>query len=136
MLRGLLVTHGDLGASLLATACGIVGAAPGVEAISNHGQSREGLTQLVDAALTAWGEEPGIVLTDIHGGSCAQAALSGAIGRRGTPVVTGVNLPMLVKVARHKPGVDIHELAETARDYGRRNISVASELLAEKKRDA
>ena len=37
-----------------------------------------------------------LVLTDIHGGSCAQAALSGAVAGHGAPVITGVNLPMLV----------------------------------------
>ena len=96
MLRGLLITHGDLGASLLETAIGIVGPAPGVEAISNRGQSREGLTRLIEARLAAWNGEEGVVLTDIHGGSCAQAAMSGALAGRGAPVITGVNLPMLV----------------------------------------
>jgi len=125
MLRGLLVTHGDLGASLLATACGIVGAAPGVEALSNHGQSREGLTKLVDEALTAWGEEPGIVLTDIHGGSCAQAALSGAIGRRGTPVVTGVNLPMLVDFLVNRGAYSAPDMAARLVEKGRAGVRLA-----------
>ena len=45
-------------------------------------------------------------------------------------VVTGANLPMLVKVARIDESMRLSEAAELARDYGRRNISVASEILA------
>ena len=125
MLRGLLVTHGDLGASLLQTACGIVGAAPGVEAISNRGQSKESLARLVDVALTAWGDEPGVVLTDIHGGSCAQAALSGVLGRRGTPVVTGVNLPMLVDFLVNRGAYSATDMAARLVEKGRAGIRAA-----------
>ena len=45
-------------------------------------------------------------------------------------MVTGLNLPMLVKIAGVKDEIPVHELAEVARDYGRRNISVASDVLS------
>jgi PTS system mannose-specific IIA component len=70
-----------------------------------------------------------LVLVDMFGGTPSNIALSFLEEGR-VEVVTGVNLPMLVKVARQKDGVSIHELAEIARDYGRRNISVASDLLS------
>jgi PTS system mannose-specific IIA component len=70
-----------------------------------------------------------LVLVDMFGGTPSNIALSFLEEGR-VEVVTGVNLPMLVKVARHKDDVPIHELAEIARDYGRRNISVASDLLS------
>jgi PTS system mannose-specific IIA component len=70
-----------------------------------------------------------LVLVDMFGGTPSNIALSFLEEGR-VEVVTGVNLPMLVKVARQKAEVAIHELAEIARDYGRRNISVASDLLS------
>ena len=70
-----------------------------------------------------------LVLVDMFGGTPSNLSLSFLEEGR-VEVVTGVNLPMLVKVARPKGGADIHELAEVARDYGRRNISVASDLLS------
>ena len=70
-----------------------------------------------------------LVLVDMFGGTPSNIALSFLEEGR-VEVVTGVNLPMLVKVARQKDEVAIHELAEIARDYGRRNISVASDLLS------
>src|SRR5262249_60705789 len=95
-LRALVFTEGDLGAAMRATATGIVGTAPGLEAISNRDQSSEGLSRLIEAKLASWNGEEGLVLTDIHGGSCAQAAMSGTLAGRAMPVITGVNLPMLV----------------------------------------
>jgi PTS system mannose-specific IIA component len=74
-----------------------------------------------------------LVLVDMFGGTPSNIALSFLEEGR-VEVVTGVNLPLLVKVARQKEGVPIHELAEIARDYGRRNISVASDVLAGRER--
>ena len=122
MLRALLVTHGDLGASLLATACGIVGPAPGVEAISNRDQSREGLSRIVESKIAEWNGEEGVVLTDIHGGSCAQAALAGVLAGRGAPVITGVNLPMLVDFLVNRGTYSAAEMAARLIDKGRAGV--------------
>lgn len=122
MLRALLITHGDLGESLLQTATGIVGPAPGVEAISNRDQSREGLTRVIEARLAAWNGEEGLVLTDIHGGSCAQAAMSGALVGRGAPVITGVNLPMLVDFLVNRGSYTAAEMAARLIEKGRAGV--------------
>jgi mannose/fructose-specific phosphotransferase system component IIA len=122
MLRALLITHGDLGAALLTTAAGIVGPAPGVEAISNRDQSREGLARLIEAKIAGWNGEEGLVLTDIHGGSCAQAAMSGALAGRGAPVITGVNLPMLVDFLVNRGSYTAAEMAARLIDKGRAGV--------------
>ena len=44
-------------------------------------------------------------------------------------VVTGLNLPMLIKLATLTEPKPLEELAPFIRDYGKRNISVASEIL-------
>jgi mannose/fructose-specific phosphotransferase system component IIA len=123
MLRALLITHGDLGAALLQTASGIVGPTPGVEAISNKDQSREGLTRLIESKIAAWNGEQGLVLTDIHGGSCAQAATSGALlGRGAPPVITGVNLPMLVDFLVNRGTYTAAEMAARLIEKGRAGV--------------
>ena len=122
MLRALLITHGDLGDALLHTAEGIVGPAPGVEAISNKDHSREGLARLIEAKLAEWNGEEGIVLTDIHGGSCAQAAMSGAFAGRGTPVITGVNLPMLVDFLVNRGSYSAADMAARLIEKGRAGV--------------
>jgi PTS system mannose-specific IIA component len=84
----------------------------------------------IDKAIHEVDQGQGVlVLVDMFGGTPSNLSLSFLEEGR-VEVVTGVNLPMLVKVARPKGGTDIHELAEVARDYGRRNISVASDLLS------
>ena len=70
-----------------------------------------------------------LVLVDMFGGTPSNLALAFMEEGR-IEVVTGLNLPMLVKVARQKEEVPIQELAELARDYGRRNITLASEILS------
>lgn len=70
-----------------------------------------------------------LVLVDMFGGTPSNLALS-FLEENQVEIVTGINLPMLVKVARMREEMPIHKLAEFARDYGRRNISVASDVLS------
>jgi PTS system mannose-specific IIA component len=70
-----------------------------------------------------------LVLTDMFGGTPSNLCLS-LLEEGRIEIVTGVNLPMLVKIAQLKEPQPIHEVAVLARDYGRRNISVASDVLA------
>ncbi len=70
-----------------------------------------------------------LVLVDMFGGTPSNLALA-FLEEDQVEIVTGINLPMLVKVARLREEMPIHKLAEFARDYGRRNISVASDVLS------
>jgi PTS system mannose-specific IIA component len=84
----------------------------------------------IDKAIREVDQGKGVlVLVDMFGGTPSNLSLS-FLDEGRVEVVTGVNLPMLVKVARQKSETGIHALAEQARDYGRRNISVASDLLS------
>ena len=72
-----------------------------------------------------------IILTDMFGGTPTNLALS-LLQSRNIEVVTGVNLPMLLKVfmSRERP---LPELARLARDAGTSGIVVAGEMLQKKK---
>jgi mannose/fructose-specific phosphotransferase system component IIA len=124
VLRFLLVTHGDLGRALLATAQGIAGAAAPaeVEVVSNAGQSLDALTAQVAACLTAWGGAEGVVLTDLFGGSTTQAAVAGARGLAGVAVVSGVSLPMVVDFLANRARYGPAEMAARLTDKGRAGV--------------
>jgi PTS system mannose-specific IIA component len=69
-----------------------------------------------------------IVLTDMFGGTPSNWSLS-FLNKEGIEVVTGVNLPMLLKLAQSREEHKVDELARIIKDYGRRSISLASEIL-------
>jgi PTS system mannose-specific IIA component len=85
----------------------------------------------IGAALKAANRGNGVlVLTDMFGGTPSNMSLS-FIEEHGVEVVTGVNLPMLIKLATLREEKSLEELAAFIKSYGQRNISVASEILPE-----
>jgi PTS system mannose-specific IIA component len=74
-----------------------------------------------------------LVLTDMFGGTPSNISLSFMKEHR-VEVVTGLNLPMLIKLASLTEDQPLEELARMIRDYGQRNIKVASEILPEEER--
>jgi PTS system mannose-specific IIA component len=72
-----------------------------------------------------------LILTDMFGGTPSNLALSLLSKDAAVEVVTGVNLPMVIKLATLRDEKALPELARFIKEYGRRNISVASELLPE-----
>jgi PTS system mannose-specific IIA component len=126
-----IVTHYQLARELLAALQHIVGDVPHFRAIGLDPRvPPEEMRAQIDKALRDVDAGAGVlVLVDMFGGTPSNLCLA-FLEEGKIEVVTGVNLPMLVKVARVKAGQPIHEVAEVARDYGRRNIAVASDLLA------
>lgn len=127
-----IVTHYRLGHEFLQALRLIVPEAPqfGAVAIEPH-QSVEEMRRAIDAALQAADEGQGVlVLTDMFGGTPSNISLSFLEDRR-VEVVTGVNLPMLIKLATLRGEKSLEELARFIKDYGQRNISVARQILPE-----
>jgi PTS system mannose-specific IIA component len=69
-----------------------------------------------------------LILTDMFGGTPSNIALS-FLDEHHVEVVTGINLPMLIKLATLSEEKPLDELATFIMEYGQRNISVASQLL-------
>ncbi|MAI78670.1 MAG: PTS fructose transporter subunit IIA [Deltaproteobacteria bacterium] len=69
-----------------------------------------------------------LILTDMFGGTPSNVALSFLTEHR-IEVVTGVNLPMLIKLGSLRDEKPLDELALFIKEYGQRNISVASAVL-------
>ncbi|HEX5475680.1 MAG TPA: PTS sugar transporter subunit IIA [Vicinamibacterales bacterium] len=137
-LAVVVVTHGQLAAELLNSAEMIVGDLPHFAAVSigwheDVDQAREAIARTIERVQqTAGGtpEDPAgvVVLTDMFGGTPANLAVTFLEMNR-VEVITGVNLAMLIKLARPPKDVDLLTLAREMRDQGRSAIWVASDLI-------
>jgi PTS system mannose-specific IIA component len=127
----LVVSHYRLADEFVAALRHIVGEVPHVRAMGVDPASTapEEMRAQIDKAIHEVDQGKGVlVLVDMFGGTPSNLSLSFLEEGR-VEVVTGVNLPMLIKLASWGEGKPLAEIASTMRDYGRRNISVASELL-------
>jgi PTS system mannose-specific IIA component len=125
-----IVTHYRLGEEFLQALRLIVPEAPEFQSVSvEPTQSVEEMRSRIEEALEAADAGAGVlVLTDMFGGTPSNIALS-FLDEHRVEVVTGVNLPMLIKLATLGEDKPLDELAPFIKDYGQRNISVASEIL-------
>ena len=125
-----IITHYRLGHEFLQALRLIVPEARGFEAVSvEPSQSAEDMRRSIAEALAKVDQGEGVLaLTDMFGGTPSNIALSFLKERR-VEVVTGMNLPMLIKLATLSQEKPLEELAVFIKSYGQRNISVASEIL-------
>jgi len=130
MIGVVVVTHGQLATELVNAAETIVGDLPRFAAVSIGWHdavelAREEIAQAVTRVDSGSGV---IVLTDMFGGTPSNLAITFLAEGR-VEVVTGVNLPMLLKLAGTREVTDLRELARRIREDGRTGIWVASDLL-------
>jgi len=127
-----IVTHYRLGDEFLQALRLIVPDAPDFLAVAiEPSQSVEEMRGRIAEALAAADRGDGVlVLTDMFGGTPSNISLS-FLDEHQVEVVTGLNLPMLIKLATLRESKSLEELATFIKEYGQRNISVASELLPE-----
>ena len=132
MVGVLIITHGNLGYELIQAAELIKGRMDGVLAISvDPTKGVEELKKEITSSIKKVDNGKGVlILTDLFGGTPSNLSLS-FLKEGKLEVVSGVNLPMLLKLpdVREK---DLTEFAYFIKDYGRRNISLASEILNKK----
>ena len=130
-----IVTHYRLGDEFLQALRLIVPEAPEFYAVAiEPTQSVEEMRSRIAAALEAADRGEGVlILTDMFGGTPSNISLS-FLEEHHVEVVTGVNLPMLIKLATLGESKSLEDLAAIIKQYGQRNISVASELLPDRDR--
>jgi PTS system mannose-specific IIA component len=128
MVGIVVATHGRLAEELLSTAQGIVGPRERVAAVSVDARTsvEDARARLGEAIRQVDVGDGVLVLTDMFGGTPANLALTFLEER--IEVVTGVNLPMLMKLGSAR-GESLAAAAELATAYGQKNILVASGLL-------
>jgi len=126
-----VVTHGQLAEQLVEAARTIVGELPRAAAVSigwsdDVSQAQAEIERAI--ALVAPGGDV-LILTDMFGGTPTNVSLPFLSAR--AEIVTGVNLPMLIKLSTLREG-DLLEVARVVRDQGRGSIEVASEILGKR----
>ena len=130
LIGGVIVTHGHLGNEFLAAAEMIVGPIAHVTAASIEWHddvevAREELERAIARVSRGRGV---LLLTDTFGGAATNVA-SMFLSDEGIEVVTGVNLPMIIKLAEQKAEETLSEMAARVRDAGNEGIFLASDLL-------
>lgn len=130
MIGMVLVTHGALAVEFKSALEHVVGPQEQVEAVAigpedDMEERRNDILRCIDAADAGDGV---IILTDMFGGTPSNLAIS-VMQNRDVEVIAGVNLPMLVKLARIRGEFAIKKAVKDAADAGRKYINVASEAL-------
>jgi len=130
MIGVVVVTHGQLATELVNAAEAIVGDLPGFTAVSiGWHENTDDARQEIEQAVRRVDKGAGVlILTDMFGGTPCNLAMSFLAEGR-VEVITGVNLPMLLKLASLPEQADLITAARDIREQGRNAIWVASDLL-------
>jgi mannose PTS system EIIA component len=132
MIGLVIVTHGRLAEEFIHAMEHIVGKQSHVEAVcigadDKMDARRNDIASAVKKVDTGTGV---IILTDMFGGTPSNLAIS-LLEEGRIEVVAGLNLPMLVKLARIRGDNNLHKAAAAAQDAGRKYINIASQVLGD-----
>ena len=133
MIGILLVTHKELAEALMSVCDLILGHQDGIRALSlDPHASPEECRQQIQRGLAQVNNGNGvIILTDMLGGTPSNLTLT-FLQEGKVEVVTGVNLPMLMKLAQLREEKDLVQVALALKQSGQKGITVASEVLRHK----
>ena len=132
MIGLILVTHGNLADEFVAAMQHVVGQQDGVATVCigpNDDMERR-RREIADAIFAVDTGDGAIILTDLFGGTPSNLAIS--LMRAGSvEVIAGINLPMLIRLAKARRHMSVTEAVAAGREAGRNYITVASEYLGQ-----
>jgi PTS system mannose-specific IIA component len=130
MIGMVLVTHGRLAEELRLAMEHVVGAQRNVDTVCiGPEDDMEGRRTDIEGCIDRCDTGDGVVLlTDMFGGTPSNLAIS-MMEREGVEVIAGVNLPMLVKLAKVRGSQPLAAAVQYAQDAGRKYIACASHVL-------
>jgi len=131
MIGLVLVTHGQLATEFRLAMEHVVGRQTQMAVIcigpeDDMDQRRQDIVAAIHGVETGEGV---VVLTDMFGGTPSNLAISAMNGAK-VEVIAGINLPMLVKLAKVREHVTLIEAVVQAQEAGRKYINIASHVLA------
>jgi mannose PTS system EIIA component len=131
MVGVVIVGHGSFAQELINTSKFIVGKVESIEAVNLKYESTvEEIRSQISSAIKKVDTGGGVlILTDMFGGTPSNISLS-FLKEGEIEVLSGVNLPMLLKLSTSRDEMKLEELATYIKSYGQKNISLASEILA------
>jgi len=136
MIGIVIVTHSQLGEALIEAAEFILGSKPeNTMAVSiDLKENAEKLREKIDSAIKKVRQPEGVlILTDMFGGTPSNLSYS-FLEEGKIEVISGVNLPILIKAASTRKEKALSDLAVTLEAFGKRSISLASGILKGNKR--
>ena len=133
-IGGVIVSHGQVANELLAAAEAVVGDLSHITAVSIGWHDDVEMAKAeIERAITQVSEGKGVLLlTDMFGGTPTNISAM-FLKENEVEIVTGVNLPMVIKLASHSNEVTLHELAKEVEDQGKEAICRTSTLLEPQK---
>jgi PTS system mannose-specific IIA component len=132
MIGMVLVTHGRLAAEFVAALEHIVGPQQAIAAIciGPDDDMEQRRREILESVARVENGDGVVLLTDMFGGTPSNLAIS-VLDRAKVEVIAGVNLPMLIKLARIRGEERLADAVAQAQEAGRKYINVASQLLAD-----
>lgn len=129
-IGGVIVSHGHLANEFLAAAEMILGPLPHITAASIDWHDDVDVARHeLERAIARVSQGRGVLLmTDMFGGAPTDIA-SMFLDDSDVEVISGVNLPMVLKLAEQEPGSSLADIAKAVRDSGKEGIYLAGELL-------
>jgi mannose PTS system EIIA component len=124
MVRAILLTHGTLGASLMASVESVLGPQEEVIVLSNSGKSLEQITNSLKPVTDG---VHCLVFVDFCGGSPFMACKMLALSPDTISLISGVNLPMLLSFFTKRNKLKFSELTQTVYEDGHRGIQLHCE---------
>ena len=133
MIGLVLVTHGRLAAEFRSALEHVVGPQQQIEAVTigPDDDVEQRRKDIIEAVKRVDSGEGVAILTDMFGGTPSNLAIS-VMGRPKVEVLAGINLPMLVKLAKVRDECPLTEAVAAAQDSGRKYITNASRVLSGK----
>jgi PTS system mannose-specific IIA component len=125
-----IVTHGRIGEEMVRVAQSIVHEQVPMTGVAlEHDESVDQMRLKIQSAIETVNQGSGILLlSDMFGGTPSNLCLS-FLKEGHIEVITGVNLPMLIKLASLQEGQSLPEIASFIKAYGQKNIALAGEVL-------
>jgi len=131
MVGLVIATHSNLAAELISASEMIIGKANNVKAVCIQKEdSVEKIRAEIAAAIKAVGKDGDgvMVMTDMFGGTPSNISIS-FLEPDKVEVLTGVNLPMVIKALNSREEMTVQELCTMLKAYGQQSIFQASEFL-------
>lgn len=134
MVGAIVITHGSLAASLMEVAESITGKIEKVKIVSvMRSDTTESIRSALSGSIKDVNSGSGVIIfTDMFGGTPTNVALS-LLEDGKVDVITGVNLPMLIKFIGNRTEKSLSEVALLLKEYGQKSIVLAGDMLKDKK---
>ena len=129
MVGVLVVTHGNLAEELVLAARRIVGEVEEIRALTiDWDDEVSAAGNAIREAIKKMDQGEGVlILTDMFGGTPTNISLS-FLQEGQVEIITGVNLPMLIKFCNLRERADLRQVAESVKDQGQKSVYIASDV--------